>query len=204
MNPPRPWSPEPRLALPPPVPTPDDVLAALREAAGPDFLSGETRLWDDGSDPSKPYRQVWLKIRRDSLRPVVSRLIAIHYPHLVVIGATDLGDTIELPYVFRILAGGPNTDILVTVAAVLPKADPWVDTLTDLIPGILLGEREKQEMMGVVVRNIPDGRRMFLPEDFPEGVYPWRRDETAPPPSMVRPLWAEGRPASPPPSAPAT
>ena len=32
-------------------------------------------------------------------------------------------------------------------------------------------------MLGVVVEGIPDGRRLFLPEDFPKGVYPWRRDE---------------------------
>jgi len=82
---------------------------------------------------------------------------------------------------------------MVTVTAVIPKADPVVDSLSDLIPGLLLSEREKQEMMGVKVANIPDGRRMFLPEDFPQGVYPWRKDETGPTPNMTKNLWATGR-----------
>ena len=35
-------------------------------------------------------------------------------------------------------------------------------------------------MLGVKIIGIPDSRRLFLPDDFPEGVYPWRRDETGP------------------------
>jgi membrane-bound hydrogenase subunit beta len=50
-------------------------------------------------------------------------------------------------------------------------------------------------MMGVTVRNIPDGRRIFLPDDFPEGIYPWRKDGKGIPPEMVKRLWAAGRPA---------
>jgi membrane-bound hydrogenase subunit beta len=34
--------------------------------------------------------------------------------------------------------------------------------------------------LGVEVVDIPDGRRLFLPDDFPDGVYPWRTDETGP------------------------
>ena len=201
MNPPKPWQPEPRTALPPNPLTPQEVLDALRTAAGSDYLDGALRTWTEGGTPEAPapaYNQVWIRINRDAIRPVVSRLISIHFPHLVVIGATDLGDTIELPYIFRIYAApGGKTDILVVITAVLPKSDPSIDTLSDLIPGILLGEREKQEMMGVVVRNIPDPRRMFLPEDFPEGVYPWRRDETGIPPEMIRSLSGFNRPPLP-------
>jgi membrane-bound hydrogenase subunit beta len=190
------WEAEPRVALPERVPSPEEVLEALKEAVGAEWwLGGETKAWEKASgDAGKPYKQVWAKVKREGLRAAVKRLIAFHYPHLVVIGATDLGETIELPYVFRMFAGGEGTDTLVVVSAVLPKSDPWVDSLADLIPGVVMGEREKQEMMGVVVRNIPDGRRMFLPEDFPEGVYPWRRDETGVE-GMKRELWSEGRPA---------
>ena len=46
----------------------------------------------------------------------------------------------------------------------------------------------RQEMMGVEVVGIPDNRRLFLPEDFPEGIYPWRTDEKRPPPDMLRVL----------------
>ena len=185
------WEPEPRLAVPAERLTPAEVLEALTAAAGGAFLDGRTGEWTEGS--GAPFRQVWIRVAREGLRSVARRLIEIHYPHFVVIAATDLGETIELPYVFRLYAGAPRQEILVVVTAVLPKADPVVDTLSDLIPGTLLSEREKQEMMGVRVADIPDGRRMFLPDDFPEGVFPWRKDETGPGPGMVRDLWATGR-----------
>ena len=60
----------------------------------------------------------------------------------------------------------------------LPKSNPTIETVCDLIPGALVTEREKQEFLGVKIKGIPDSRRLFLPDDIPEGVYPWRRDET--------------------------
>ena len=33
-------------------------------------------------------------------------------------------------------------------------------------------------MTGADVRGLKDKRHLFLTPDFPEGVYPWRRDET--------------------------
>jgi membrane-bound hydrogenase subunit beta len=62
----------------------------------------------------------------------------------------------------------------------LAKNDLRIPTITDIIPGALFTERETQEMMGVEVIGIPDKRRLFLPDDFPDGVYPWRKDETGP------------------------
>ena len=186
------WVDDPRLAVPEHLMTPAQVLEALTLAAGASFLDGRTAEWTEG-DQGAPYRQVWIRIGREALRSVVKRLIDIHYPHFVVTAATDLGETIELPYIFRIFVGVLRQEIMVTVAAVIPKTDLVVDTLSDLIPGVLLSEREKQEMMGVTVANIPDGRRMFLPEDFPQGVYPWRKDETGPTPNMTKNLWATGR-----------
>jgi len=35
-------------------------------------------------------------------------------------------------------------------------------------------------MLGVTIKGIPDSRRVFLTDDFPEGVYPWRKDEKGP------------------------
>jgi membrane-bound hydrogenase subunit beta len=64
-----------------------------------------------------------------------------------------------------------------------------------MIPGALFSEREKQEFFGITVKDIPDGRRLFLPEDFPQGVYPWRKDETGIPPEMIRNLWEVDRPS---------
>ncbi|MDR0993275.1 MAG: NADH-quinone oxidoreductase subunit C [Verrucomicrobiota bacterium] len=190
------WKNDPRISAPEQRKTPAEVLELLTASAGEAFLEGRVAEWVEGASTSAdPYRQVWLKIHRDALHAVVKRLFGIQFPHFVVIAAEDRGETIELPYIFRLYHGAWHEEILVVITAVVPKSDPVVDTLSDLIAGIVLSEREKQEMIGVVVRNIPDGRRMFLPEDFPQGVYPWRRDETGVADTMVRHLWATGREA---------
>lgn len=224
------WSPDYRIALPGTRLSPQEVLDALTAAAGDAFISGRLADWTENphpapeapaapaegdapaaepapaapASPTPAFRQVWLDLRADGLRPAVERLIAIHFPHFVVIAAEDRGDEIVLSYFFRIYHGVRHAEIMVVLSVHVPKASPVVPSLCDLIPGVLISEREKQEMIGVTVSNIPDGRRMFLPDDFPEGVYPWRKDETAPQPPMVRDLWSAGRPAPAAPSAPAT
>ena len=96
-------------------------------------------------------------------------------------------------YHLYIYWGVPREEILITLKVSLDKTDLKIPTITDLIPGALTSEREKQEMLGIEVVDIPDGRRLFLPDDFPQGVYPWRKDETGIPPDMVKNLWETGR-----------
>jgi len=120
--------------------------------------------------------------------------MGITYPHLAVISGTDLGEAVELVYHFGIYYGTEGGEYMISFAVSLPKGDPTIGTIADLIPGAVFSEREKQEMLGVRIVDIPDGRRLFLPEDFPDGVYPWRKDESGVPDAMVNNLWEAGRP----------
>lgn len=141
-----------------------------------------------------PHYTIWFDLDRELLRPAIETLIGIRFPHLSVIGANDLGDSIRLVYIFSIQYGEVKREYMVTFAITLPKSDLTVPTISDLIPGAVFGEREKQEFLGIKVLGIPDNRRLFLPEDFPDGVYPWRKDDTGIPPGMVKDLWASKRP----------
>ena len=172
--------------------TPQEIADLLQAAAGPGFKSGRTTEWAEGLKARKS-KQVWIALDASALRPAILRLVQIHYPHAAVIAFADTGDSVELLYHLYVYWGIPHEEILVTLTVSLPKSDLRVPTLTDIIPGLLTSEREKQEMLGIQVVGIPDGRRLFLPEDFPEGLYPWRNDETGIPPDMVKNLWATGR-----------
>lgn len=141
-----------------------------------------------------PKRSVWMTIPRDILTEAVAELIAIDYPHLGVVAASDNGDLIDLLYHMQIFFGGRHEEIEIIFTVQVPKSDPHVPTIAGLIPGAVYTEREKQDMIGVIVDGIPDSRRIFLPKDFPEDVYPWRKDEKGIPQSMVKELWKVGRP----------
>lgn len=53
---------------------------------------------------------------------------------------------------------------------------PEVPSFTPLIKGANWAEREVRDMVGVVPTGHPDPRRLILPDDWPEGVYPLRKD----------------------------
>jgi membrane-bound hydrogenase subunit beta len=141
-----------------------------------------------------PKRSVWIKVPREKIVDAVRELTTIDYPHLGVISAVDTGDMIELLYHMQIFFGGNHEEIEITFTVPVPKSDPHVPTISGIIPGAVYTEREKQDMIGVIVDGIPDNRRIFLPADFPEGVHPWRKDDKGIPPSMVKELWKVNRP----------
>ncbi|MDD3573504.1 NADH-quinone oxidoreductase subunit C [Methanospirillum sp.] len=141
-----------------------------------------------------PQKTVWMTIPRETINEAIAELISIDYPHLGVIAASDNGDMIDLLYHLQVFFGGKHEEISVVFTVQVPKSDPRVSTISGLIPGAVYSEREKQDMMGVTVDGIPDARRIFLPDDFPENVYPWRKDEKGIPQSMVKELWKIDRP----------
>jgi len=123
---------------------------------------------------------IWMKVEKDVFKDIVKHLCDLQFPHLAVTSGNDLGKTIELIYHFTVNFGMRMKQINLNISVDLPKSKPEIQSICDLIPGALITEREKMEMLGVKIVGIPDDRRCFLPEDFPKGVYPWRRDETGP------------------------
>lgn len=173
--------------------TPEAVLERFESRFGDRIISSEVRQWYEGTKKT-PVNSVWFKIDASTLHDAIEELISIDYPHLGVISAVDMIEEIDVLYHLTIFFGDKGTEITVNFTVSVPKENPVVPTIADLIPGAVYSEREKQELMGIKVENIPDERGLFLPDDFPEGIYPWRKDEAAVPDSMVKNLWASGRP----------
>ena len=119
---------------------------------------------------AKPTR-VYIEISRESLLEVV-RILKDEYDgyHISTITVLDSGDKFELLY--HIMAAGR----LVTLRVFLPKNDPSVDTLTGILPGAILYERELHDIMGIEVKNHPDMRVLLLPDSWGDKGYPLRKD----------------------------
>jgi membrane-bound hydrogenase subunit beta len=173
--------------------TPQQIIDLYSAAFGPGLKEAKVTERGEGTQKRMSY-DIWLRVDRSLLKPAIQKLIDIRFPHFAVIAGNDLGTEIELLYIFSVFYGAKFGEYMVTIGINLPKTDLSVPTITDLIPGALFSEREKQEFFGITVTGIPDGRRLFLPEDFPQGVYPWRKDETGISPDMVKDLWSIDRP----------
>ena len=175
------------------VMTAEEVAERFASKFGDRIISSEVRQWCEGTAKT-PINTIWMKIETGILHDAVAELISIDFPHLGVISAVDMIEEIDVLYHLTIFFGSKGSEITVSFIVSVPKENPVVPTISDLIPGAVYSEREKQELMGVIVDGIPDQRGLFLPDDFPEGIYPWRKDDAGIRDDMVKDLWAVGRP----------
>ena len=67
--------------------------------------------------------------------------------------------------------------VVLSVRVALKKPKPAVESLAGVIKGTEWIEREINELLGVTFQNHPDMRHLILPEDWPKGNYPLRRDQ---------------------------
>lgn len=173
--------------------TPQQVADHFTKTFGDKISDVRVIEWAEGAK-KVPKRSVWMQTPRENIVDAVRELTTIDYPHLGVISAVDTGERIELLYHMQIFFGGKHEEIEITFTVPVPKSDPHAPTITGVIPGAVYTEREKQDMIGVIIDGIPDSRRIFLPADFPDNVFPWRKDEKGIPESMIKELWKVGRP----------
>ena len=118
-------------------------------------------------------RRIFLRVEKESFREAVKEIVNdMKITHLSTITGTDLGQEIELLYHF---AYGDLT--VLTVGFKIPKDNLNVRTLTDLVPGAILYERELHEVLGVNFEGHPGLLPLILPETWPEGVYPLRKEQ---------------------------
>ncbi|MBM4447652.1 MAG: NADH-quinone oxidoreductase subunit C [Chloroflexi bacterium] len=160
--------------------SPQQIIDSFKKALGDGMIDGKIYEREVAVKKNR-YRSLWINVKKEAFRDAVEHICRIQkHPHLAIISSSDLGDNVELIYHFTIYYGNHLEEISLGLRVTLPKKDLTIPTITDLIPGAIFTERETQEMMGVKVTDIPDGRRLFLAGDIPEGVYPWRKDETGP------------------------
>ncbi len=159
---------------------PDELVESFQKALG-DAVTGTRKYEREVGAQRHVYISVWIEIKPDAIRPAVEHIVELEeMPHFSVISTADLGDEIEVCYHFSLYYGERSSAIALVVRFTLDKNNLTIPTITDLVPGAIFSEREQQEMMGIHVEGIPDDRRLFVPDTFPEGVFPWRRDETGP------------------------
>ncbi len=119
-------------------------------------------------------RTFWVAIERDALVDAVTTVREkLGIRHLTTIVGEDMRDHFLLSYVMSGAA-------VVVLQLKLDRDKPEVPTLARLIAGAAVYERELHDLFGIVPLGHPDLRRQGLPDDWPEGVYPLRKDAVLP------------------------
>jgi Ni,Fe-hydrogenase III large subunit/Ni,Fe-hydrogenase III component G len=119
--------------------------------------------------------RLFLTVNKANMPEVADYLFNTAKARLVVSAATDkspINGTYEVSYIFSM----DQDRLMVAVKEVVDPADPHVPSLTNIIPGADWHEREMRDLMGIVPDGHPDPRRLVVSDDWPEEVYPLRKD----------------------------
>ena len=66
--------------------------------------------------------------------------------------------------------------IILSIITQIPADNPKVDSISDIIPGANWAEREIMDMFGIEPVGHPYPKRLVLPDGWPDGLHPLRKD----------------------------
>ena len=116
-------------------------------------------------------RRLTAEAPREKLLEVLAFLKdGLGFGSLCTITGLDSGENFEL--INHLANGG----IVLNLMVFAPKTDPVFDTVTGLYEGATMYELEARNLLGLVIMGIPDDIKYPLPDDWPAGQYPLRKD----------------------------
>ncbi len=141
----------------------DDVIRRVQQIAGAAALTFERR---------RP-RRVYFSVAKESARETGRKLIEDLGARFATATGSDIGEDLEVVYHFECDAVG----LVVNMRVRTPKGEPVLPSLTPVVPPAEWIEREINDLVGIRFEGHPDPRRLILADDWPQGVYPLRRDQ---------------------------
>jgi NADH-quinone oxidoreductase subunit D len=115
-----------------------------------------------------------ISIRAQDLRAAVKALHDAGWGYLSAITGIDLGPgSGQMEALYHFCSGAAVT----TLRIGLPRTNQvTLPTIEDIIPPATFFERELHEMLGFKITGTKSNERLFIPDDWPEDVYPLRAD----------------------------
>lgn len=128
--------------------------------------------WTEATNTPEPNR-LDVTVEPGNLIAAVTALHSARWGYLSAITGLDLG--VEAGK-FEVLYHFCEGAAIITLRVPVPRENATVPSIYNVIPSVSFYERELQEMFGVVVEDTPNPDKLFLPDDWPDGVYPLRKD----------------------------
>jgi Ni,Fe-hydrogenase III large subunit/Ni,Fe-hydrogenase III component G len=126
--------------------------------------------------------QVTVTVALNDLPDVVQMLYYEQGGWLASVAANDerpLNGQFALYYILSIEGNGDPQKAekaYVAVRAQIPAHRPEFPSVTPRVPAAIWYEREVRDMFGLQPVGLPDERRLVLPDDWPDNLYPLRKD----------------------------
>ncbi|MGD1048649.1 MAG: NADH-quinone oxidoreductase subunit C [Candidatus Krumholzibacteriaceae bacterium] len=117
-------------------------------------------------------RRIFAEAPADRFMEVIEHAkVAMGFLNLCTITGLDEGENLAF---FYHLARNDGT--MLNLKLTVPKTKPVIKTVSGLFPGCVIYERELVDLLGAEVEGLPPGERYPLPDNWPAGQYPLRKD----------------------------
>ena len=129
----------------------------------------------DGKITISGERRIWAEVESSKFFEAFDYIVKkMKFSMLCIITGLDSGDNLEFIYHLSRYDG-----TMLNLKTFVPKTNPVHKTVTiDYFPGAELYERELVDCLGARIEGLPKGNRYPLPDGWPEGQYPLRKDWT--------------------------
>ena len=139
------------------------------------LAKGLVQSWDWATETSQPSPKV-LDVKVKKLNELVAITVGLRVKRLGYLSAItgiDLGpEAGEMEVLYHFCPG----DAVITLRVRVPRENPVLPSLSELIPSAEVFERELHEMFGIEISGLKITEHLYLPDDWPDGVYPMRKD----------------------------
>ncbi len=139
------------------------------------LATGIVSSWDWATEVSRPNpKQLDVKVKElKELVPIIVGLRVKRLGYLSAIVCLDLGaEANEMEVIYDFCPG----DAVIALRVRIPRDHASLPSLTEVVPGAESYERELHEMFGIEMVGLTTPDRLYLPDDWPDGVYPMRKD----------------------------
>ncbi|MGE0823011.1 MAG: NADH-quinone oxidoreductase subunit C [Candidatus Binatia bacterium] len=127
-------------------------------------------------------KRVYVDISSDAIVDIATYLFRDVGARFNIASGVDGRTQMEMLYHFTV----EDRDLVISLKVTLPKSKLEIDSLTPVFKAAYWIEREIYELLGIRFLGHPQLQRLLLPEDWPEGVYPLRKDYQEWDPNAVR------------------
>jgi len=115
--------------------------------------------------------RIYAEVKPGCHREVIDQLLE-GFDGLGISTITGVHDRNQIELNYHLRCGGN----ILTLRTRVPTSEPKIETITDLMPGAILYEREVKDLLGVEFTGLVETERLQLPDGWPKGVYPLRKD----------------------------
>ncbi len=117
-------------------------------------------------------RRVYITVNKNDIPGICRFMFEDLGGRLAIASGIDTRSGFEILYHFMF----PKEHQIITVKTKVKKTSPEIESIANFITAANWIEREIFDILGVVFKNHPDPRRILMADDWPEEVYPLRRD----------------------------